>query len=57
MSPVLSVDAGNKIYACDCLFPKVVAATADEKIMIVDATNINSRSIVDSSELGKTSQI
>jgi hypothetical protein len=35
----------------------LVAATADEKIMIVDATNTNSKSIVDSSDLGKNSQI
>lgn len=56
LSAVFSLDAGNKIYTSDCQFPTVVAATVDEKIMIVDATNTNSRSIVDS-DLGKTSQI
>lgn len=56
-SAVLSINTGNKVYASDCQFPILVAATAEEKIVIYDATNTNSKSIVDSSELGKNSQI
>jgi hypothetical protein len=34
-----------------------VAGTANEKIMLVDINNANSRSVVDSVDLGKFSQI
>lgn len=39
------------------MFPMLVAGTANEKIMIVDINNVDSRTITDSNDLGKFSQI
>jgi mRNA export factor len=56
-SPVLTLQAENKVFSSDFQFPILVAGTANERIMIVDINNTNSRSLVDSLDLGKFSQI
>lgn len=56
-NPVLTVNADNKVYTSDFQFPVLIAGTANEKILLVDINNSNTRSIVDSTDLGKFSQI
>lgn len=56
-SPVMSIQAENKVFCSDFQFPTLVAGTANERILLVDINNTNSRSIVDSMDLGKFSQI
>jgi mRNA export factor len=56
-SPVMSIQADNKVFASDFQFPTLIAGTANEKILLVDINNTNTRSIVDSVDLGKFSQI
>jgi mRNA export factor len=56
-NPVMTFNAENKVFTSDFQFPMLVAGTAAEKIMIVDINNPNSRSVVDSGDLGKFSQI
>jgi mRNA export factor len=56
-NPVMTFNAENKIYTSDFQFPMLVAGTANEKIMIVDINNASSRTLVDSNDLGKFSQI
>lgn len=56
-NPVMTYNAENKVFTSDFQFPMLVAGTANEKIMIVDINNTNSRSVVDSTDLGKFSQI
>eukprot|EP00178_Gracilaria_changii_P027809 TRINITY_DN9189_c0_g1_i1.p1 TRINITY_DN9189_c0_g1~~TRINITY_DN9189_c0_g1_i1.p1 ORF type:complete len:101 (-),score=11.39 TRINITY_DN9189_c0_g1_i1:289-591(-) len=53
----MTLNADNKVFASDFKFPILVAGTANEKLMIVDINNQNSRQIVDSTDLGKFSQI
>jgi len=53
----MTINADNKVFASDFKFPMLVAGTANEKIMIVDVNNQNSKQIVDSNDLGKYSQI
>jgi len=56
-NPVLSVNAENKVYCSDFEFPMLVAGVAGERIMFLDINNVNSKSLVDSGDLGKNSQI
>jgi mRNA export factor len=56
-NPVMTYNAENKVYTADFQFPMLVAGTGNEKIMIVDINNANSRTLVDSNDLGKFSQI
>lgn len=56
-NPVLTVNADNKVFAADFQYPLLIAGTANERIMIVDITNPNSRTVLDSLDLGKFSQI
>lgn len=56
-NPVMTYNAENKVYTSDFQFPMLVAGTANERIMLVDINNPNSKSVVDSGDLGKFSQI
>ena len=56
-NPVLSINADQKIFTTDFQFPMLVAGMAGEKMMFVDINNSNNKSIVDSNDLGKNSQI
>jgi len=56
-TPVLTINADNKVYAADFQYPMLIAGTANERIMMVDITNTNSRTVMDSTDLGKFSQI
>jgi mRNA export factor len=55
--PALTFNAENKVLATDVVFPTLVACTANERILIGDIANPTHRSIVESSDLGKSSQI
>lgn len=39
------------------MFPTFVAGTAHERILLIDINNQNSRTIIESTDLGKSSQI
>lgn len=56
-NPVMTVNAENKVFTSDFMFPMLVAGTASEKIVLVDINNAATRSVVDSVDLGKFSQI
>lgn len=56
-NPVMTFNAENKVFTSDFMFPMLVAGTANEKIMIVDINNAGSRTVTDSNDLGKFSQI
>jgi mRNA export factor len=56
-NPVMSINADNKIFCSDFQFPTLVAGTANERILVVDINANNSRTLVDSNDLGKFSQI
>lgn len=53
----MTINAENKVFASDFQFPTLVAGTANEKILMVDINNTNTRTLVDSVDLGKYSQI
>ena len=53
----MTVNAENKIFTSDFQFPTLVAGTSNEKIMLIDINNQNSRTLIESSDLGKFSQI
>ena len=44
-NPVMTLNAENKIYACDFVYPIIIAGTANEKLLITDITNQNSRHV------------
>jgi len=56
-NPVMQINADNKIFTSDFQFPVLVAGTANERILITDINNLNTRTMVDSTDLGKFSQI
>ena len=56
-NPAMSFSAENKVFTSDFKFPILVAGTANEKMMLVDVHNPNSKVCVESSDLGKFSQI
>lgn len=56
-NPVMTFNAENKVFTSDFQFPLLVAGTANEKIMLVDINNAGTRSVVESTDLGKFSQI
>lgn len=56
-NPVLTVNAENKVFASDFQFPTLVAGTANERILAIDINNTSTRTLIDSTDLGKHSQI
>ena len=56
-NPVMSINAENKIFTSDFQFPTLAAGTANERILMIDINGTNTRTIVDSTDLGKFSQI
>jgi len=53
----MTISAENKVFTSDFKFPILVAGTSNEKMMLVDIHNPNTKVCVDSSDLGKFSQI
>jgi WD40 repeat protein len=56
-TPILSLNAENKIFTSAFQYPMFVAGTANEKILMLDLYSYNSKILIDSSDLGKHSQI
>lgn len=56
-TPIMHINAENKVYTADVQFPLIAAGTANERIMIADLSGTNTRTVLDSSELGKHSKI
>jgi hypothetical protein len=55
--PVFTIDMGNKVFSSDFANPLLLLGLANEKIGIVDITNTNNKTILDSADLGKNSLI
>lgn len=55
--PIFSLNLENKVYTSDFQFPLFVAGLANEKMAIIDMNFMSNKTIVDSSDLGKFSQI
>lgn len=53
----MSLSADNKVFTSDFVFPMLVAGTANERVLLMDINNAGSKSVVDSLDLGKFSQI
>jgi mRNA export factor len=56
-TPALTINANYTVYTSEFQFPLLVAGTAQEKNMFIDITNPNTRTFIESSDLGKNSQI
>lgn len=56
-NPVLTINADNKVFTSDFQFPTLVAGTANERILAIDINNTSTRTLIDSTDLGKYSQI
>ena len=48
---------GNKIFCSDFVYPMLIVGLANEKIGIIDINNPANKTILESSDLGKHSQI
>lgn len=55
--PVFVLDMGNKVFCTDFSNPLLLVAMNNEKIGIVDINNANQKTIIESGDLGKHSQI
>lgn len=55
--PIFVLDMGNKVFCTDFSNPLLLVCMANEKIGIVDINNANQKTILDSVDLGKNSQI
>lgn len=56
-NPLLTINADNKVFTSDFQFPTLVAGTANEKILAIDINNTSTRTLIESTDLGKYSQI
>lgn len=56
-NPVYTLDAGNKVFAADYKNNLFVAGTANEKLLFFDVGNFGNKTVLDSADLGKFSQI
>lgn len=53
--PVLTIDMGNKVFCSDFANPILILGLATEKVGIIDITNTNNKTILESTDLGKNS--
>ena len=56
-NPAFTLDVGNKVFASDFKNNLFVGGTANEKLVFFDVANINQKTILDSVDLGKFSQL
>lgn len=54
-TPAFTIDIGNKVFCSDFANPILIAGLGNEKIGIIDITNPNNKTILDSIDLGKNS--
>lgn len=55
--PVFTIDMGNKVFSSDFAYPILLTGLGNEKIGIIDINNASNKTILDSQDLGKNSQL
>lgn len=54
-APAFTIDIGNKVFCSDFANPILIVGCGNEKIGIIDITNPNNKTILESVDLGKNS--